>query len=194
MRTQEIINSSENLGIHVLKEIGNTIVDINRGNDGAYRTGYSEGEKQQEQISDRLSDPSSRPPNTTLSPSTNGTRTGVFRRIVSRDLQADIFILFDRILATWRQGKLEKIGYFRFRSVNSRNTAENLGKFAKVLKSQLEKKKNHASESAIPTTVTRTGWKEDEKCRASLRGSAVKSEKIKYGLSGRPVTFFIAIT
>lgn len=54
MRTQEIINSSENLGIHVLKEIENTIVDINRGNDGAYRTGYSEWEKQQEQISYRL--------------------------------------------------------------------------------------------------------------------------------------------
>jgi hypothetical protein len=54
MRTQEIINSSENLGIHVLKEIENTIVDINVATMELIVLGTLGGEKQQEQISDRL--------------------------------------------------------------------------------------------------------------------------------------------
>jgi hypothetical protein len=123
-----------------VKEIENMIVDINRCNDGVYSIGDSgRGEITRTNFR-QTSDPFSRPPNQPLPTSTSGTRTGNFRRIVSRDLQADFLKLFYRILATWRQGKLEKIGYFRFLSVNSRNTAEILGNFAKVLKSQFFQK------------------------------------------------------
>jgi hypothetical protein len=78
----------------VLKEIENRIVDINRGNDGVYSTGDSgRGEITRTNFR-QTSDPSSRPPNPPLPTSTNGTRTGNFRRIVCRDLQADFLFYF----------------------------------------------------------------------------------------------------